>query len=131
MKCPICTEELRNSQKNPEYALCDTCRKKFRISSLSEPTRQSDAMRSQSDDDRLQDQTSGISYSNIPPRQTREKGEQRIKQEYEAMLALDDPYEHRGNVVLRVVGVLVVFALIIVALVLLNGHFQWIDLDLF
>jgi len=29
MKCPRCKNELRRSKKNPEFGLCDTCRKKF------------------------------------------------------------------------------------------------------
>lgn len=32
MKCPKCKGPLRISKKDPSYALCDTCRKKFRIS---------------------------------------------------------------------------------------------------
>lgn len=31
MKCPICGEELKLSKKNPGYALCHNCRKKFRL----------------------------------------------------------------------------------------------------
>lgn len=31
MKCPICGEELTLSKKNPGYALCHNCRKKFRL----------------------------------------------------------------------------------------------------
>lgn len=30
MKCPRCGNELRRSKKNPNYGLCDTCRKKYR-----------------------------------------------------------------------------------------------------
>ena len=31
MKCPICGNTLRISKKDPRFALCDECRKKFRI----------------------------------------------------------------------------------------------------
>lgn len=31
MRCPICGEELKLSKKNPGYALCHNCRKKFRL----------------------------------------------------------------------------------------------------
>lgn len=31
MKCPICGRELRRSTKDPEYGLCDNCRKRFKI----------------------------------------------------------------------------------------------------
>lgn len=31
MKCPICGNQLRISKKDPRFALCDECRKKFRI----------------------------------------------------------------------------------------------------
>lgn len=30
MKCPKCGEELRRSKKDPNYGLCDNCRKKFK-----------------------------------------------------------------------------------------------------
>ena len=29
MKCPKCGRELRQSKKNPEYGLCDNCKKRF------------------------------------------------------------------------------------------------------
>ncbi len=31
MKCPHCGEELIRSTKNPEYLLCYTCKKKYRV----------------------------------------------------------------------------------------------------
>ena len=31
MKCPICGDTLTPSKKNPDYMLCHSCRKKFRI----------------------------------------------------------------------------------------------------
>ena len=31
MNCPKCGNPLRMSKKSPGYALCDTCRKKFRL----------------------------------------------------------------------------------------------------
>ena len=31
VKCPRCGRELRASKKDPAFALCDTCRKKYRI----------------------------------------------------------------------------------------------------
>lgn len=30
MKCPRCNNELRRSKKDPDFGLCDNCRKKFR-----------------------------------------------------------------------------------------------------
>ena len=30
MKCPRCGEELRRSKKDPNYGLCDSCRKKYK-----------------------------------------------------------------------------------------------------
>lgn len=37
MKCPICGNALKISKKNPEFALCYECRKKFRIPKKEEP----------------------------------------------------------------------------------------------
>ena len=31
MKCPICGDTLTPSKKNPDYMLCHSCRKKFRL----------------------------------------------------------------------------------------------------
>ena len=31
MKCPHCGEELVRSTKNPDYLLCYTCRKKYKV----------------------------------------------------------------------------------------------------
>lgn len=31
MRCPICGDELKLSRKNPGYALCHSCRKKFKL----------------------------------------------------------------------------------------------------
>ena len=115
MNCPVCTTELRKSQKDPEYALCDPCRKKFRISSIV----------------KSQDQTPQDTYSNIPSKEMREKGERRIRQEYEAMLAMDDTKdlpERRGSKVLKVLIVLILLVGVGVALVWLNRHFQILDM---
>lgn len=30
MKCPKCGKELRRSKKDPNYGLCDNCRKKYK-----------------------------------------------------------------------------------------------------
>jgi len=120
LKCPVCANELRKSQKDPAYALCDPCKKKFRISSVAKPQNQIP-----------QDQTPDTSYSNIPSRETREKGERRIRQEYEAMLALDDSKDSSkrgGSKILKFVIVLVLLVGIGLALVWLNGHFQILDM---
>ena len=31
MKCPRCGQELRRSQRDPSFGLCDNCRKKFKL----------------------------------------------------------------------------------------------------
>lgn len=37
MKCPKCGSELRPSKKEPEYGLCDNCKKKFHLKSERKP----------------------------------------------------------------------------------------------
>ena len=31
MKCPICGQELKPGKKDPNYLLCYTCKKKFKV----------------------------------------------------------------------------------------------------
>lgn len=39
MKCPICGNPLRPSKKDPEYGLCDNCRKKFKLKNDNAPAK--------------------------------------------------------------------------------------------
>lgn len=72
MKCPICGETLRPGKKDPNYLLCYSCKKKFKA-----PARKTEESEEQK-------------YSNIPPKKVREKGEQKVKEAYEDMLATED-----------------------------------------
>ncbi len=45
MKCPHCGEELVRSTKNPEYLLCYTCKKKYKVPAASSSESHSHASR--------------------------------------------------------------------------------------
>ena len=68
MNCPKCGNPLRMSKKSPGYALCDTCRKKFR----------------------LPDSAHYPKYANIPPKHVREKREREMRRAYDELLAIGE-----------------------------------------
>ena len=80
MKCPICGDTLTPSKKNPDYMLCHSCRKKFRIPekhttapAKTAPVRTEPAVSDEDDDVEFH-----FRYANIPPKEVREKQEREI-----------------------------------------------------
>lgn len=79
MKCPICGDTLTPSKKNPDYMLCHSCRKKFRLPkkhttapAKTTPVRTEPVS---SDEDNDDDVEFHFRYANIPPKEVREKQE--------------------------------------------------------
>lgn len=79
MKCPRCGNELRISRKDPRFALCDTCRKKYRLpeSKQAHHTERQD-----------EDEEHYPKYANIPPKSVREKRETEMRKAYDELLAI-------------------------------------------
>ncbi len=73
--CPICKNSLRISKKDPQYALCDVCRKKFKLSEKSAP-------RAEKEEEHYP------KYANIPPKDVREKREREMRKAYDELLAI-------------------------------------------
>lgn len=71
MKCPICGQELRPGKKDPNYLLCYNCKKKFKAPGEKKTQKEQ-------------------KYSNIPPKQVREKRESEMRKAYDDMLAVGD-----------------------------------------
>ncbi|MCP1101347.1 DNA-directed RNA polymerase subunit M/transcription elongation factor TFIIS [Aequitasia blattaphilus] len=83
MKCPTCGNELKRSEKNPEYLLCLTCRKKYKVA----PKK----------------------YSNIPEAEVREKRERKVKKGYKEMVDAGYEEEKSGSIIpLVILGILIV-----------------------
>ena len=109
MKCPKCGNDLRESKKTPGYFLCDSCKKKFSQETLKkfqssgsasrkenglDPTNPEDEIDSpvQVNSDSVSEQhDQEPKYSNIPPEAIRNKREQEMKANYEALLNIKDP----------------------------------------
>ncbi|MCP1108677.1 hypothetical protein M2145_000520 [Lachnospiraceae bacterium PF1-21] len=107
MKCPKCGRELIQSEKNPEYWLCFTCKQKYK------KKRQT--------------------YSNIPEKEVRAAGEAKVKRRYSQMLEAEeqskkkkrskksskndiDNYDDGGSIVpLVVLGVLIIIVAALIA----------------
>lgn len=76
MKCPKCGQELKPSKKEPVYMLCFDCKKKFKVSSKTgkNEEQEEEAQR----------------YSNIPPKQVRDKREKEMRKAYTEMLSTEE-----------------------------------------
>ena len=72
MKCPICGQELRPGKKDPNYLLCYNCKKKFKVPQAKKP------------------ESAESKYSNIPPKNVRDKREKEMRKAYDEMLAVED-----------------------------------------
>lgn len=74
MKCPVCGETLRPGKKDPNYLLCYTCKKKYKV-----PQKKMEAQKEK-------DQK----YSNIPPKAVRDKREREMKKAYDDLLSIEE-----------------------------------------
>ena len=90
MKCPICGDTLTPSKKNPDYMLCHSCRKKFRIPekhttapAKTAPVRTEPAVSDEDDDVEFH-----FRYANIPPKEVREKQEREMRKAYDELLSI-------------------------------------------
>lgn len=87
MKCPICGQELRPGKKDPNYLLCYNCKKKFKIPQSAHKV-QKRAEKPEPEEQK---------YSNIPPKEVREKREQEMRDAYDELLAVGDEERKRNQ----------------------------------
>ena len=94
MKCPICGQELRPGKKDPNYLLCYNCKKKFKIPQSAHkvqkkaetPLTAETAVMPEIPETPVMPETTETpepeeqKYSNIPPKQVREKREQEMRE---------------------------------------------------
>ena len=88
MKCPICGQELRPGKKDPNYLLCYNCKKES-----SKFHRVLIKYRRERKNRNLKEQK----YSNIPPKEVREKREQEMRDAYDELLAVGDGKKKRNQ----------------------------------
>ena len=88
MKCPICGQELRPGKKDPNYLLCYNCKKKFKIPQSAHKV-QKRAEKPEPEEQK---------YSNIPPKEVREKREQEMRDAYDELLAVGDGRKKKKDV---------------------------------
>lgn len=100
MKCPICGDTLTPSKKNPDYMLCHSCRKKFRIPekhttapAKTAPVRTEPAVSDEDDDVEFH-----FRYANLPPKEVREKQEREMRKAYDELLSIGkEEKEKKGH----------------------------------
>ncbi len=124
MKCPICGETLTPSKKDPDYLLCYTCKKKFKVPA-----------KAKAEDDDLEEQEKAPKkapkkktaepaksankkfkeqkYSNIPPKDVRDKREREMKKAYDDMLSVEeDEKVSKAPIVILAIAIIIVAAAI-------------------
>lgn len=137
MKCPICGETLKPSKKDSDYLLCYTCKKKFKVPQSQETVEdrpapkkvsreqahapkkasreQAPASRKTSREQaHAPKKASGRQqYSNIPPKEVRDKREREMKKAYDEMLAIEDEKVSKAPVIILAIAIVIVAALIV------------------
>ena len=107
MKCPTCGGPLKPSKKDPDYLLCYTCKKKFKVSqhqtedaapkteriSAKKEAGRRDSVKKDSarkENAKKERPVKEQKYSNIPPKEVRDKREREMKKAYDDMLSVED-----------------------------------------
>ena len=130
MKCPICGQELRPGKKDPNYLLCYTCKKKFkvpqhqaedvapkteRMSAKKEAGRRDSAKKDSARKENVKKERSvkEQKYSNIPPKEVRDKREREMKKAYDDMLSVEEEKVSKAPIIILAIAIIVVAAVIV------------------
>lgn len=130
MKCPTCGGPLKPSKKDPDYLLCYTCKKKFKVpqhqneepahktertSAKKETVRKDSAKRDSVRKDSAKKERSEKEqkYSNIPPKDVRDKREREMKKAYDEMLSVEDEKVSKAPIIVLAIAIIVVAAVIV------------------
>ena len=125
MKCPTCGGPLKPSKKDPDYLLCYTCKKKFkvpqhqaedvapkteRMSAKKEAGRRDSARKEHV---KKQRSVREQKYSNIPPKEVRDKREREMKKAYDDMLSVEEEKVSKAPIIILAIAIIVVAAVIV------------------
>lgn len=130
MKCPTCGGPLKPSKKDPDYLLCYTCKKKFkvpqhqaedvapkaeRMSVKKEAGRRDSAKKDSARKENVKKERSvkEQKYSNIPPKEVRDKREREMKKAYDDMLSVEDEKVSKAPIIILAIAIVVVAAVIV------------------
>ena len=132
MKCPTCGGPLKPSKKDPDYLLCYTCKKKFKVpqhqteeaaeaapkkertSAKKDAVRKDSARKDGARKENVKKERSGKEqkYSNIPPKEVRDKREREMKKAYDEMLSVEDEKVSKAPIIVLAIAIIVVAAVI-------------------
>ena len=127
MKCPTCGGPLKPSKKDPDYLLCYTCKKKFkvpqhqaedvapkteRMSAKKEAGRRDSAKKDSARKENVKKERSvrEQKYSNIPPKEVRDKREREMKKAYDDMLSVEEEKVSKAPIIILAIAIIVVAA---------------------
>lgn len=130
MKCPTCGGPLKPSKKDPNYLLCYTCKKKFKVPQhqhkeaeadvekvpvKKEPVKREAVKResARTEAGRKEHPKKEQKYSNIPPKEVRDKREHEMKKAYDEMLSVEDEKVSKVPIIILAIAIIVVAAVIV------------------
>ena len=120
MKCPTCGGPLKPSKKDPDYLLCYTCKKKFKVPQhqAKDVAPKTERMSAKKDSARKENVKKERSvreqkYSNIPPKEVRDKREREMKKAYDDMLSVEEEKVSKAPIIILAIAIIVVAAVIV------------------
>ena len=120
MKCPTCGGPLKPSKKDPDYLLCYTCKKKFKVPQhqAEDVAPKTERMSAKKDSARKENVKKERSvreqkYSNIPPKEVRDKREREMKKAYDDMLSVEEEKVSKAPIIILAIAIIVVAAVIV------------------
>ena len=130
MKCPTCGGPLKPSKKDPDYLLCYTCKKKFKVPQHQHketevdvenvPVKKGPVKReavkresARTEVGRKEHPKKEQKYSNIPPKEVRDKREHEMKKAYDEMLSVEDEKVSKAPIIILAIAIIVVAAVIV------------------
>lgn len=105
MKCPTCGGPLKPSKKDPNYMLCYTCKKKYKV-----PQHQNEEPKKEIKKESVKKVQK---YSNIPPKDVRDKREREMKKAYDDMLSVEEEKVSKAPIIILAIAIVVVAAVIV------------------
>lgn len=120
MKCPTCGGPLKPSKKDPDYLLCYTCKKKFKVPQHQNKEMQGEVKKESAKKEharkeavRKENPKKEQKYSNIPPKEVRDKREHEMKKAYDEMLSVEDEKVSKAPIIVLAIAIVVVAAVIV------------------
>ena len=109
MKCPTCGGPLKPSKKDPDYLLCYTCKKKFKV-----PQHQAEDVATKTERMSAKKEAGRRdSAKKDSARKENVKKEREMKKAYDDMLSVEEEKVSKAPIIILAIAIIVVAAVIV------------------